>query len=115
MTARESTGAPEDTRSSIVSILTFFLGTRAVLTIIGVVSRAVFGPALAPLRASHTLWWVYSSHRPLLDIWGVADTEWYIDIARNGYTTTTIMQGQANYNFFPLYPLLMRILGRLVG
>jgi hypothetical protein len=25
------------------------------------------------------------------------------------------MQGQANYNFFPLYPLLMRALGRLVG
>jgi hypothetical protein len=58
---------------------------------------------------------VYSSHRPLLDIWGVADTEWYVDIAKNGYTATTIMQGQANYNFFPLYPMLMRALGRLVG
>lgn len=112
---RRSNGARQDTRSSVVYVLALFLGTRALLTVVGAVSRAVFGPALAPLRAPHTLWWVYSSHRPFLDIWGVADTEWYVEIAKGGYTTATIMQGQANYNFFPLYPLLMRVLGRLVG
>ena len=115
MTAPGSIAKPEETRSSVAWVLAFFLGTRALLTVIGVVSRTVLGPPLAPLRAPHTLWWVYSSHRPLLDIWGVADAEWYVEIAKTGYGTATIMQGQANYNFFPLYPLLMRALGRLVG
>lgn len=57
------------------------------------------------------MWWVYSSHRPLVDIWGVADAEWYVDIARHGYAATTILNGQANYAFFPLYPMLMRAIG----
>lgn len=104
-------GRAENGRSSVLSIIAFFIFTRLALTVIGAVSRAVFGTVLEPLRTPHGMWWVYASHRPLVDIWGVADTEWYVDIARHGYSATTILNGQANYAFFPLYPLLMRVLG----
>jgi hypothetical protein len=96
-------------------IFVLFAVTRILLTIIGVVSRAILHPALAPLQAPHHFWWVYSSGHPVLDIWGVGDTEWYLDIANHGYSATPLPSGQANYVFFPLYPFLMRLLGVLIG
>ncbi len=54
-----------------------------------------------------------------LDIWGQWDTGWYLDIAVNGYSTNILtdpgMVGQANYAFFPLYPMLIRVIGWLTG
>lgn len=50
---------------------------------------------------------------------GVWDSGWYLDIAKFGYSaagrTDPAILNQANYAFFPLYPLTMRALGPLVG
>jgi hypothetical protein len=54
-------------------------------------------------------------HRLWLDVWGVWDTGWYLNIAQNGYTTSLSEHGGANYGFFPLFPWLMRAVGTLVG
>ena len=43
----------------------------------------------------------------LLGVWQRADTLWYSKIAMNGYSP-----GDGSTVFFPLYPLLMRLLGR---
>jgi Gpi18-like mannosyltransferase len=43
----------------------------------------------------------------LLGVWQRGDTLWYSTIAMNGYSP-----GDGSTVFFPLYPLLMRLLGR---
>jgi hypothetical protein len=101
--------------SEIKFILALFVVTRVGLTIVGVLSHLLLDPILDPLRASHGVWWAYSSHHRSLDIWGAWDTEWYLDIAQHGYSQITNALGQANYAFFPLYPVVMRILGTIVG
>jgi len=54
----------------------------------------------------------------MLDIWVMWDSGWYLDIVNNGYQLSAINTGpeagQANYAFFPLYPLLTKILGSLL-
>ncbi|MFY9779843.1 MAG: mannosyltransferase family protein [Candidatus Baltobacteraceae bacterium] len=51
---------------------------------------------------------VAESSNPLLAVWGRWDAVHYLDIARRGYTGTDMA-------FFPLYPLLIRIVGTFVG
>jgi Gpi18-like mannosyltransferase len=92
-------------------ILLLFLSTRITLTFIGVLSRIL----LEPYHSKEYVW-IYSD-KLWLDIWGVWDTGWYLGIATDGYSATTNanLGSQANYNFFPLYPLFMRILGYVTG
>lgn len=106
-----SRGLPPEIRY----ILVLFLSTRAALTVIGVASRLVLAPVLGPIRATSDQWWVYTSKHLPLDIWGVWDSRWYVDLATHGYSVATNARGQANYAFFPLYPMLMRILGAPIG
>ncbi len=82
-----------------------FVLTRAVLTVIGVISRQTI------LLSSHAFKY---TGIPVLDIWGVWDTEWFMRIATEGYSTQ-LYGRYANYGFFPLYPLLMRFFGGFIG
>lgn len=89
-------------------ILSLFIVTRIVLTIIGVCSRMlldVFGRYQADWVYSKSLW---------LDIWGLWDTGWYVKIADTGYPYNLNTE-VARWGFFPLYSLLMRILNILTG
>ena len=59
------------------------------------------------------IWW--------LSVWGRWDTGWYLDIAINGYSQTFVSElprlvttGQTNVGFFPLYPLLIRFVAKLL-
>jgi hypothetical protein len=51
---------------------------------------------------------VVESANPILAVWGRWDAVHYLDIARSGYYGT-------NMAFFPLYPGLVNVVGRLVG
>lgn len=98
------------TLPEIKYILFLFLSTRIVLTIIGIFSRTI----LERQYGKQYIWAKYL----WLDIWGVWDTFWYMDIATNGYSlpgSNPLDKTQANYAFFPLYPLLMRGLGQILG
>jgi hypothetical protein len=45
-----------------------------------------------------------------------ADAAWYADIARNGYEVRPFdASAEHNWAFFPLFPLLLRALGKLTG
>ncbi|MSR85022.1 hypothetical protein EXS71_01105 [Candidatus Uhrbacteria bacterium] len=94
-------------------ILLLFIISRVILTCIGVGSQIL----LDPYHGQEDVW-NYSSHRAL-DIWGVWDTGWYLQIAKHGYSAelgkSWGIVGQANYAFFPLYPMLMRGVGWLIG
>lgn len=86
-------------------IFTLFFITRIILTFIGIFSRAYVTEGK----------YFNISLNQLLTIWGVWDTSWYLDIAQNWYTSQTNMLGQGSLSFFPLYPLLMRLLGIAIG
>jgi hypothetical protein len=90
-------------------ILALLVGSRLVLGTIGLVSRQLLDP-IHPRPAE----WSFSV-RPSLDLWGVWDTGWYVGIADGGYAAAPGPSGQANYAFLPLYPLLMRWVGKCVG
>lgn len=91
-------------------ILGLFISTRVVLLLVGIVSYAVL-----PLsEGKQTTWSKYS----WLDMWGVWDSFWYMDIVQNGYSTASKLIAfpeQTNFPFFPLYPLLIKGLGWAVG
>lgn len=53
-----------------------------------------------------------------LAVWGVWDSGWYLRLAQFGYSNIISLRtatfGQANYAFFPLYPLLMNIFEKVL-
>ncbi|MFH1404280.1 MAG: hypothetical protein ABIH11_08435 [Candidatus Altiarchaeota archaeon] len=92
-------------------VLFMFLLTRFILTLIGVSSRMLLKPFY---QGFYWRSWFFSDHL-WLDIWGIWDSEWYMHVAKNWYSTEIVKHGASNYGFFPLYPLLMRSLGMIVG
>ena len=94
-------------------VFLLLLTTRAVLALIGVSSRAL----IQPLRTDPYPWNYAKS--VWLAIWGVWDSGWYLDIAQFGYSPAIRQDpgilNQANYAFFPLYPVTMRALAPLFG
>lgn len=86
-------------------ILILFVLTRLVLTVVGLAARIEIQPEVAPRYLA----------QPYLDIWAVWDAGWYLNIAEQGYSAEPIWQQQANYAFFPVYPLATRWLGSLLG
>lgn len=94
-------------------VFLLFFTTRVVLLMIGVISRIL----LEPYHGREYVW-IYSK-KLWLDIWGVWDTGWYLNIAAQGYSNVISKHpatlNQANYAFFPLYPLLMRLVGKWIG
>jgi dolichyl-phosphate-mannose-protein mannosyltransferase len=53
---------------------------------------------------------------PFWDTFTRYDSGWYFGIARSGYdASTAVAGGRSNIAFFPVYPLLMRYVGRLFG
>lgn len=50
---------------------------------------------------------------PWLDMWLRWDARWYEDIAQNGYFFSTTEQ--SSVAFFPLYPMVLRLLSRATG
>ena len=91
-------------------ILVMFFSTRIALSIIGEFSRRLLESHFVDQRIwTNNVW---------LDIWGVWDTGWYLDISQNGYTASPpdeLISFKNNVVFFPLYPLLMRFLGSITG
>jgi hypothetical protein len=56
---------------------------------------------------------VFERANPFWDRFARYDSGWYYGIASGGYSF--VEGGRSNLAFFPLYPLLMRIFGRLFG
>ena len=90
-------------------IFWLFLLTRIILTAIGTLARTY-------IKSPHNF--VYSKYI-WLAIWGVWDSGWYLPLAKYGYSAvisnSAATFGQANYAFFPLYPLLINLFEKIVG
>ena len=56
-----------------------------------------------------------SSHHPLVNMFSRWDAQWYLDIAKNGYRFVPTRGTHSSTAFFPLYPVLMAGVSRLMG
>jgi hypothetical protein len=87
-----------------------FVATRLVLLVVGWLAGFFPRSPDYPLPEVLARGWHFSPHR-LLDIWGRWDTGWYISIVRGGYMLhLDHTQQQSNLTFFPLYPMVVRVL-----
>ena len=98
---------PDDTRSSAPA-LRLFLWSRAAIWLLAVAVVLGFDGALNARRGE----WDSSRLHELgsvVDVWGRWDSDWFLRIAENGYSWPSSTPA-----FFPLYPLLVAGLGRLL-
>lgn len=83
--------------------LSLFVVTRVLLTAVGYIAY----PLIRHMSLRLPSEW--------LRIWAVWDSVDYIDIAQHGYFVPIDRTRMADYAFFPLYPLLIRIFDLAVG
>jgi hypothetical protein len=86
--------------ATVRDVLVTFVVTRVPIVIIAELAAVIVGQRAGVHFAA--------SENPLLAVWGRWDAEHYIGIATNGYSGTEPA-------FFPLYPLLIWIVGGLTG
>ena len=98
--------------SAEVRIALAALGFRLVSAFLALCANLAF-PLDRQLPRQSTMW---GNPSPFWDAFVRHDSGWYFDIARNGYdATAAIAGGRSNIAFAPVYPLLMRYVGRLFG
>ncbi|MGH7714771.1 MAG: mannosyltransferase family protein, partial [Vulcanimicrobiaceae bacterium] len=85
---------------AVRDVATTFVVSRAAIIVIAELAAMV----VAQRPGTH----VAVSSYPILAVWGRWDAVHYIDIASNGYYGTDMA-------FFPLFPLLIALLGKLTG
>lgn len=104
---------PPRWRTNLLQVWSFallpFLISRLVLLLVGVVTVYYVEPlvnskqpiVLDPAHAHFPaiLWWMWSNF----------DSGFYMDIAQHGYWGAETLHGQSNWAFFPLYPILIRL------
>lgn len=77
----------------------------------GIFFLAYISLALMPLNADpNTTTWNLFGNNQLLNGWARWDAGWYKAIAEQGYSAIPLIEEQRNVVFFPLYPLLIRVL-----
>ncbi len=85
-------------------ILSLFAVTRVGLLALGIAAGVLLSGL--PLNAPGDL----------AQVWNVWDGSWYIGIARDGYSAAPVnVEHMANYAFFPLYPMLIRLAAAAIG
>ncbi len=85
---------------TVRDVLSTFVVTRIPIIMIAELASTIIGQR----PGTH----VAASTNPLLAVWGRWDAVHYLQIARHGYYGTDMA-------FFPLYPLLIRIVGTWIG
>ena len=88
--------------------LRLFLWSRAAIWLLALATVVVFEGALNARRGE---WDSARLHElgVVVDVWARWDSDWYLRIAENGYSWPSSTPA-----FFPLYPLLVACLGRLL-
>jgi hypothetical protein len=85
---------------TVREVLLDFVATRAAIIVIAELAAVIIGQR----PGTH----IEESQHALLSVWGRWDAVHYIDIATRGYLGTDMA-------FFPLYPLLIRLVGAFAG
>lgn len=98
-------------RAATHSVLASLIGTRLPVLLLGALAVVIIGTIPAP--TAEALWRV-STHE-LANLQARWDTYFYYSIATTGYHWNPAVFLHQNVVFFPLYPLLMRWGGALLG
>ncbi len=69
----------------------------------------VLGDTMLPTEEGH---WIADESSPFLSMWAKWDSQYYVDIATNGYWFRPGLQ--SNVAFFPLYPMTMQVLAKFL-
>ncbi len=94
-------------RGVLVPLKAFAL-SRGALFVFAWVTLALF-----PIKSGKRYWRAFP-HNTALDGWARFDSGWYARIAKYGYQNIPMGDGQ-DTNFFPMYPLVIRTVGKIVG
>src|SRR5438105_12896857 len=98
-------------RHPAVRIAACALGFRAFSAVLALLINVLFPPYQ---RAPFTMFGTPAGNAsPFWDAFTRWDSGWYFGIARSGYEY--VAGGRSNLAYFPVYPLLMRYVGRLFG
>jgi hypothetical protein len=73
-------------------------------------AAGIVGDVYLPTEEGH---WVADPNSSFLSLWAMWDSQWFIQIARDGYWYQPLQQ--SSVAFFPLYPLVVRLVGPLMG
>ncbi|HEY7024816.1 MAG TPA: mannosyltransferase family protein, partial [Candidatus Limnocylindrales bacterium] len=85
--------------------LALLIGTRLVLFVVGLLALAIVPIGFRQIDLM--------PHLPALDMWAQWDAQHYVDIAVRGYDSP--YAPESNIAFFPLYPLLIRVVLLALG
>jgi len=98
----------------ILYIFAIFIFSRVFLEVIGVLALRLGAPHITDV------WTNLITDRMVglpdwLAIWGRFDSGWFLDLANGGYDRIARASGQANWAFFPLYPMLAAAFADVTG
>src|SRR5258708_8527358 len=92
-----------------------YLITRLTLLLVGLLATFYILPLQSnlPILPSHAV----QIHFPQVQwlMWERFDSGFYLDLASNGYWSASTLHTASNWPFYPLYPLLMHVIGLLSG
>ncbi len=100
-----------DVRDALVA----FVVSRALLTLVGLLTVFYLLPLMTRDMTRYAIGADTRLPKALWLMWRRFDSGFYVDIARHGYWSAATLRHISNWVFYPLYPLLMRPLGRLFG
>ncbi len=92
-----------------------YLGTRIVLVLVGLLANFYILPLMVsnPILPSHAV--NIRFPQALWLMWQRFDSGFYLGIAQHGYWPASTLHSASNWVFYPLYPLLISIVGFLFG
>lgn len=92
-----------------------YLGTRLLVFVVGLFATYYIMPRLVPLYSLPYPALRMSFPNALWLMWHHFDSGFYLQIVKYGYAPASSLHHQDNWVFYPLYPLLMNGLGRLLS
>jgi Gpi18-like mannosyltransferase len=111
--AKEETVPSEEgisLKSTLFQVVLPLLIIRLLLTLVGIVTAYYLLPLIN--RKQPIVPGAQASHLPdmLIYMWNHFDSGFYISIAHDGYWSASTLHSQTTWGFFPLYPLVIRVL-----
>lgn len=92
-----------------------FLVIRLLLVLVGLIAIYYFLPLINRAQPIYPNVRIKQFPASLWLMWNHFDSGFYLNIARGGYWGAESLKGMSNWAFFPLYPLLMRLLALPFG
>jgi Gpi18-like mannosyltransferase len=100
-----------------LQVIFIFFASRLALLLVGIAAVNIFGCSVNNWQNNFHL---LPPGKSAIDIWSRWDSEWILSVVLHGYQTFPITVGTTtitlgNWGFFPLYPMLVRLINTVTG